>query len=100
VQIRAPRLEWIERYPALLRENPTAQKEGIAGFELSLNYIGIPSTVTPRAASEMKSAARWHLLSVSDAERAAHPCRRLVIQRNGRWQLAPNGERLLELLSF
>jgi hypothetical protein len=30
----------------------------------------------------------------------AHPCRHLVVQRNGRWHLANNGQHELELLKY
>jgi len=39
------------------------------------------------------------LLSVNEEEEKARHCRKLVVQRGGRWQLANNGLRELELLT-
>jgi hypothetical protein len=40
------------------------------------------------------------LLSVNEAVERANPCRKLVVQRNGRWQLSDGGLRELELLTY
>lgn len=100
VMVRATNFPWLSRYAPLIRPNPTATKEGIAGYELSLNFIGIPITLTPRAASEIKGKARVQLLSVNEAEYKKNPCRKLVTNRSGRWQLANNGLNLIELLTY
>lgn len=99
VAVRDPKLAWARRFPMLVKPNPAAEKEGIAGYELALNFNGLPFELIPRAASELKSKSRITLLSVNDAEQKARPCRRLVTRdRSGRWQLGNNGERLLDLL--
>jgi murein DD-endopeptidase MepM/ murein hydrolase activator NlpD len=100
VLVRDANLSWAKRYPMLVTPNPVAQKEGIAGYELSLNYNGLPYALTPRAASEIKTNSKFLLLSVNAAEKQKHPCRRLVVQKGSRWVLANNGLHLLELLSF
>lgn len=99
VFVREPQLAWARRHPLLVKPNPLTQKEAVAGYELALNFNGLPFEVIPRAASEVKSKSKFVLLSVNDAEQARNPCRKLVSKdRAGRWQLAASGQRLLELL--
>ena len=102
VIISNPQLAWARRHPMLLKPNPVAEKEGIAGYELALNFNGVPFEIIPRAASEIRTKSRIHLLSVNAAEQQRRPCRRLVIKdsKSGRWQLAARGQQLLELLTF
>ena len=99
VLARKADMPFAKRYPMLVAPNPVAQKEGVAGYEISLDYNGLPFAWVPRAASEIKGAAKYRLLSVNEAEEAQNPCRKLVTQVSGRWQLAPNGIRLLDLLT-
>jgi murein DD-endopeptidase MepM/ murein hydrolase activator NlpD len=102
VFVRAPQLAWARRFPMLVKPNPAAQKEGIAGYELALNFNGLPFEVIPRAASEVKASAKskYVLLSVQAEEQQECPCRRLVTRdKSGRWQLADAGLHLLGLLS-
>ena len=98
VLIRATRFPYLKRYAPLVLRNPRAEKEGVAGYEVALNYNGVAFALLPRAASEIKGAAKFQLLSVNEKEENAHPCRRLVVQRTGRWQLTDRGQRELELL--
>lgn len=100
VQVRATNFPWLRRYAVLLVNNPTAEREGVAGYELVLNYVGIPFQMISRAASEMKGKAAVQLLSVNGVEQQKHPCCKLVTQRSGRWQLAPNGESLISRLTY
>lgn len=100
VLVRATDFPWLKRYPALVRRNPTAESEGIAGYEIALNFNGIPFELIPRAASEIKEKGRFQLLSVNAEEQRKNPCRHLVAQRKSRWELANNGMRLLELLTY
>ena len=80
--------------------NPVAAKEGVAGYEIALNYNGVAFALMPRAESEIKSRAKFQLLSVNEAEEKANPCRHLVTRHNGRWELANSGLRDLELLTY
>lgn len=98
--VRETNFPWLTRYAPLVHTNPTATKEGIVGYEISLNFIGIPIELTPRAASEIKSKTRVQLLSVNEAEYQKNPCRKLVTKRSGRWELANNGINLIELLTY
>lgn len=100
VVVRQPDLALLRRYPALVRPNPVAERTGVAGYELALNYAGVPCEVIPRAASELKSQSRFQLLTVNEAEQQQHGCKRLVVRKGDRWQLAPGGEELLDLLAW
>src|SRR5262249_1889752 len=42
VQVRKTNFPWLKRYHPLVRSNPRAEKEGVAGYELALNFNGIP----------------------------------------------------------
>ncbi len=99
VLVRDTRIPWAARHASLVRPNPVAAREGIAGYELVLNFNGLPFQLTPRAASEIKSSARVQLLSVNEAEYHRNPCRRLVTKKGARWELANQGMRLIELLT-
>jgi peptidoglycan LD-endopeptidase LytH len=100
VRVRQVDFPWLKRYPALVRANPVAEKEGIAGYELALNYNGLPFEVIPRAASEFPARAKYELVTVNEMEYRLHPCRRIVAQKSGRWTLAPRGIELLDLLTY
>ncbi len=100
VLVRATDFPYLKRYPALVLKNPRAENEGIAGYEVALNYNGVAFALLPRAASELKGPAKFQLLSVNEAEYRAHPCRKLVVQHGGRWQLTDRGQRELDLLTY
>ena len=100
VLVRDTNFPWVRRYPMLVTRNHVAEKEGIAGCELALNFNGLPFQITPRAASEIKTKSKFLLLSVNTAERLKNPCRKLVVQKGSRWELSNNGLHLLELLTY
>jgi len=100
VLVRATNFPYLKRYAALVLKNPKADKEGIAGYQIALNYNAVPFALMPRAASEIKGAAKFQLLSVNEAEYHAHPCRRLVIQHGSRWELTEKGQRELEMITY
>jgi len=100
VLVRDSNFPWLQRHPALVKANPAGEREGIAGYELALNFNGLPFELIPRAASEIKGKAKFQLLSVNAAEYQKSPCRRLVAKRGTRWELANNGLHLLNLLTY
>jgi murein DD-endopeptidase MepM/ murein hydrolase activator NlpD len=100
VQVRATNFAWLKRYAPLVQPNSRAESEGLAGYELALNFNAIPFRVIPRAASEMVAKSKYHLLSVNEAEQSKNPCRRLVTKRAGRWELTTQGENALGLLTY
>ena len=100
VFVRSTNFPWLKRYQPLVRRNPIAEKEGVAGYEIALDFNGVAFDLIPRAASEIKGKGRFVLLSVNEAEEKKNPARRLVVQKGGHWQLAPHGINLLELLTY
>ncbi len=98
VMVRETNFSWLRRYPQLIRPNPVAAQEGVAGYEIAFNFNGIPFDLIPRTNSEMPSTARVKLLSVNEAEYELRPGRRLVTRQGTGWSLAPAGERLIDLL--
>ncbi len=100
VLVRSTDFPWVRRYRSLLRPNPVAEKNGVAGYELVLNFNGVPFQIVPRAASEIKGAAKYQLLSVNEAEYKKNPCRRLVKPLGKSWQLGSHGTELLDLLTW
>ena len=100
VVVRKTDFPWLKRYPALIKPNPRAQREGVAGYEMALNFNGIPFELIPRAASEIKGKATYQLLSVNEAEYHKNPCRRLVRQAGARWELGPRGTEQLDMITF
>jgi len=100
VMVRKTSFPWLTRHPSLVEQNPAVGKEAVAGYEISLNFNGVPFRLIPRTASEIKGRDRFQLLHVNEAEYTSHPCRRLVVKRGGKWTLGRNGTQLLELLTY
>jgi len=100
VLVRDPGFPWLRRYPQLVRPNPLAQKEGVAGYEIALDFNSLPFELIPRAESEIKGKAKFQLLSVNEPEQQKNPARRLVTKRGSRWQLAEHGMKDLGLLTY
>jgi murein DD-endopeptidase MepM/ murein hydrolase activator NlpD len=100
VIVRKTDFPWIHRYAALVRKNPTAEKEGVAGYELALNFNAIAFELIPRAESEIKGKAKYQLVSVNEAEARSNPARRLVSKSGSHWVLATHGIEALDLLTF
>jgi murein DD-endopeptidase MepM/ murein hydrolase activator NlpD len=99
VLVRATNFPYLKRYAPLVLKNPVAEKEGVAGYEIALNYNGVAFALLPRAESEIKSRAKIQLLSVNEPIEKANPCRKLLIKRGSRWQLTDTGLRELDLLT-
>ena len=100
VLVRKTDFPWLKHYAPLVRPSPRAEKEGIAGYEIALNFNGVAFELTPRAASEIKGKAKFQLVSVNEAEYTKNPGRRLVAKRGSRWELASHGLNLLEMLTY
>jgi hypothetical protein len=97
--VRATNFPWLKRYNALVHHNPIAEKEGVAGYEIALNFSGLAFELIPRSASEIKGKGRFHLLSVNEVEQQKNPCGRLVAKKGKLWELSNQGIHLLELLT-
>jgi hypothetical protein len=100
VLLRDIRFPWIKEYAQLVRKNPAAEKEGAAGYEIALDYSGIPFLLIPRTKAELGPGPKVELKSVNEAEQKAHPCRKLVVKRSRGWELTTSGRELIELLGY
>lgn len=100
VLVRATDFPWLKRYAALVKPASLPQGETLAGYEIALNFNGIPIELIPRSASQIKGKAKFQLLSVNEPEQKAHPCRKLVAKRGSRWELGSNGIHLLGLITY
>ena len=100
VLVRKTYFPWLKRYGPLVRPNPRAEMEGVAGYEIALNFNGVAFELIPRAASEIKGKAKFQLISVNEAEYHKNPARRLVAKRGSRWELTSHGLNLLEMLIY
>lgn len=99
VLVKSPDFPFARAHRALVRTNPTVEREGAAAYEISLNFNGVPCAIVPRAASEVRSyGAKVHLLSVNDAEQRAHGCRKLLTAKGGKWELSNDARQHLDLL--
>ncbi|MDB6018980.1 MAG: Peptidase, partial [Pedosphaera sp.] len=100
VFVRSTSFPWLKRYAPLIKRNPTAEKEGVAGYEIALDFNGVAFELIPRSASEIKGKGKFILLSVNEAEEKKNPARRLVVQQGAHWSLTSHGQNLLELLTY
>lgn len=100
VFVRKTNFPWLKRYAALVRPNPRTDKEGIAGYELALNFNGVAFELIPRAPSEIKGKAKFQLISVNEEEQRKNPARHLISKSTGRWELTKHGNELLDLFTY
>jgi peptidoglycan LD-endopeptidase LytH len=100
VLVRKTYFPWLKRYSPLVHSSPRSEKEGVAGYEIALNFNGVPFELIPRAASEITGKAKFQLLSVNEAEYHKNPARRLVAKRGTHWELTTHGMNLLEMLTY
>ncbi len=91
---------WLKHYYPLIRRSAVAEKDGVAGYEMSINFNGIPFQLTPRAPSEVKRGTKYQLLSVNEEEQKKNPARKLVARKGDRWELTSHGIEQLDLLTF
>jgi peptidoglycan LD-endopeptidase LytH len=99
VLVRQADFPWVRRYPMLVKQDALPRGEPAAGYEIALDYNGLPFELIPRAAAQIKGPAKYQLLSVNEAEYAKNPCRRYVTRQGSHWVLAHNGLNLLDLLT-
>jgi murein DD-endopeptidase MepM/ murein hydrolase activator NlpD len=99
VLVRQADFPWLHRYPMLIKQGVLNRGEQAAGYEIALDFNGLPFELIPRTAAQFKGAAKYQLLSVNEAEYTKNPCRRLVTRQGSRWELAGNGLSLLDLLT-
>ena len=100
VVVRKTDFPWLRRYHALVRPNPAAQKEEPAGYEVALNFNGMPFELIPRSAAEIKNKNKFQLLSVNETEYHKNPGGQIVAKKGARWELTTHGSNLLDLLTY
>jgi murein DD-endopeptidase MepM/ murein hydrolase activator NlpD len=100
VLVPAGKFPFLRRYAPLVKRGARAEREGIAAFEVSLDYNGVPFAWQPRARSELSAAPAVRLLAVDEAEFRRHTCRRLVVKRGQVWTLTAAGQELIGLLTY
>ena len=99
VQVRGTDFSWVRRYPMLIKRVPLPANERIAGYEIALDFNGLPFELIPRTATQMKGNTKYQLLSVNEAEETKNPCRHLVKRQGASWTFGKNGLTLLEMLT-
>ena len=100
IVVRDTNFPWLKRNLRLIRRNPIAEKSGIAGYEIALNFNGLPYQLIPRADIEIPNKAKVQLLSVNAEEQSKNPCRKLVTKKGNTWELTNSGQRLVDMLTY
>lgn len=100
VVTRETDLAILRRLAPLVERNPKAERDGTAGYELALNYAGLPSRIIPRSPTEISGRKDGEVLSVNEAELRTRRCRNLVVRSGKGWRLGRSGEQLLDLLTY
>lgn len=100
VLVRDANFPWARNYTGLVRRNPLAERDGVAAYEVALDFNGVPFQLVPRSPAEVAAGPKLQLLSVNEKEQASRPCRKLVSRRSGTWQLGSAGSELLDLLTY
>lgn len=100
VWVRQRDFSFVRRYGVLVRPNPRAEQEGVAGYEIAFTYNGLPFELTPRSAAETKGWGEVALLSVNEAEYRRQPCRKLVEEKGGRWVISAAGQKYLQMVLY
>ncbi|MBI5386273.1 MAG: M23 family metallopeptidase [Verrucomicrobia bacterium] len=100
VLVRDTRIAWLRRYPGLMVANPRLGTQPVAGYELVLDYNGLPFQAISRPAADFAGVAKYRLLSVNAAEYDRNHCRKLVTRHGNSWLLSTQGQSLLDLLTY
>lgn len=98
--VRDTKFPWLQRYPRLIKRNPVAEREGVAGYEIFVDFSGLPFLLIPRAESEIQGGAKIQLLEVNAEEYKQGHCRQHVEKKGRGWSLTGRGNQFLELLTY
>jgi murein DD-endopeptidase MepM/ murein hydrolase activator NlpD len=98
--VRDTSFPWLKRYPRLIKRNPVAAREGVAGYEIAVDFAGFPFLMIPRAESELESKSKITLLEVDAEEYKKGHCRQHVEKKGKGWALTRRGTEFLELLTY
>jgi len=102
VFVRDTDFPWLRHYAPLIKANPLARQKmfSAVGYEIALDFNGVPIEMIPRSAGEVKGGGKFILLSVNEAEQKRNPGRKLVSRKGSRWELTSHGQDLLSLATF
>jgi peptidoglycan LD-endopeptidase LytH len=100
IAVRATDFPWLQRYAMLVQPAPDVPSEAVAGYELHLDYTGIPVRVFPRTEAQLTSSQRYTLLEVNEELYRQNPCRRIVVRKGNRFEIGSAGTQFLDLLTF
>lgn len=98
VWVRKAQFPYLKRYATLVQA--PAQPGAIVGYEVALDFNGVPIRLVPRTEAESKGRPHIQLLAVNEQEYNRAPCRKLVRKNKGHWELGQNGQRLIDLLVY
>ncbi len=99
VLVRQTDFPWIQEYAPLV-DSPGQPDEEVAGYELVLNFNGVPTRAIPHSAMTVGEGPIYELLSVNNTERQTQRCGKLVIKKGARWEFTALGRRTLDILLF
>lgn len=100
VLVKERNFPWLHRHRGTLDPTPGLPPSAIAGYEVHLDFNGVPTRLLPRPADAFRTPNRFQLLEVNETIQRAYPCRKLVARRGDRWELGRAGTHLLDLLTF
>jgi peptidoglycan LD-endopeptidase LytH len=100
IAVRVRDFDFLRRYAALVQPRPDLASSDIAGYEIHLDYAGVPVRIHPRTEAELPSRQRYTLLAVDEAEYQQNPCRRIVTRQGNRFSLGRAGLQFLDLLTY
>lgn len=99
VLVRDTSYPWLKRYSVLV-SRMNAPVDPLAGYEIVLNFNGLPFQLIPRSVREISKGPKYQLLRVNTDEHRKNPCRKLVRAKGNSWELTDAGVQWLELLTF
>ncbi|MBG85983.1 MAG: hypothetical protein CMO80_03660 [Verrucomicrobiales bacterium] len=87
-------------YRPLMRRNATAERAGIDGYELVINFAGIPCQLIPRSKTEIPFEKSYSIIRVVEEEALSKRCRKLITKERGKWRLTRKGVEFLDLITY
>lgn len=100
VFVSAKELPFAKRYPTLIKRNTKVESEGISGWEIYLDFNGVPYTMIPRAASEISTNQKYTLIEVNGAEQELNPARHFLKKSGNSWVMTTRLTKYLDQLFF
>lgn len=101
VQVKATRFPYARRYQPLIRRNFATDTEGVAGYEIALDFNGVPFELLPKTRRELGDwPGKTRIISVNEEEHDKNSARHLISRQGSRWDLTSRGQELLDLLTY